>query len=163
MENGNKGYDKLLQYGLRLFTKKRYTTSEIQKKLTAYANKREVIDDEFVEGVMDRLEELGYLDDKQFVKDYVSHCARVRPRGRVLISRELKMKGLPKDLVEEGLEKVELDEGSMAFDLLERRVKRWSKHTEYEQKTKAYRFLYSKGFGRDAIYRAIGRCYNHER
>lgn len=160
MEN-QKGYDKLLQYGLRLFTKKRYTTSEMQKKLTAYEKKREKIDDEFVEGVMERLKELGYLDDEQFVKDYVSHCMRVRPRGRVLITRELKMKGLPKDLIESGLAGVEIDESGMAFELLERRVKRWSKFNEYQQKTKAYQFLYSKGFNRDAIYKAIGRCYNH--
>lgn len=162
METGNKGYDKLLQYGLRLFTKKRYTTCEMQKKLTTYAKKREAIDDEFVEGVMERLEELGYLDDKQFVEDYVSHCARVRPRGRILIERELKFKGLPKDLIEGELEKVDIDERGMAFEILERRVKRWSKYTAYEQKNKAYQFLYSKGFDRDAIYKAIERCYNNQ-
>lgn len=162
METGNKGYDKLLQYGLRLFTKKRYTTSEMQKKLTAYAKKREAIDEEFVDGVMERLTELEYLDDKQFVKDYASHCIRVRPRGRILIERELKFKGLPKDLIEEVLEKVDIDESGMAFDVLERRVKRWLKYTKYEQKNKAYQFLYSKGFNRDAIYKVIERCYNHE-
>jgi regulatory protein len=162
METGNKGYDKLLQYGLRLFTKKRYTTSEMHKKLTAYAKKREKIDDDFVVDVMDRLEELGYLNDKQFVKDYVSHCSRVRPRGRMLIARELKMKGLPKNMIDGELDNVELDERGMAFDILERRIKRWSKYTWYQQKSKAYQFLYSKGFGRDAIYKAIERCYNHE-
>ncbi|MFH1533726.1 MAG: regulatory protein RecX [Nitrospirota bacterium] len=161
MENEDKGYNKLLQYGLRLFTKKRYTTGEMQKKLTTYAKKREAIDERKVERVVERLKELGYLDDEQFVKDYVSHCARVRPRGRILIARELKFKGLPKDLIEEGLEKVDIDEEAMAFDILERRVKRWSRYSEYEQKPKAYQFLYSKGFNRDAIYKAIERCYNH--
>lgn len=161
MENEDKGYNKLLQYGLRLFTKKRYTTYEMQKKLTAYAKKRKGIDDEFVERVVERLSTLGYLDDKQFVKDYVSHCARVKPRGRILIARELKFKGLPKDLIEEGLEKIDIDEMGMAFDLLTRRVKRWSRYSEYKQKPKAYQFLYSKGFNRDAIYKAIERCYDH--
>ena len=162
METENKGYDKLLQYGLRLFTKKRYTTCEIQKKLTAYAKKRDGIDDEFVDGVVERLKELGYLDDEQFVEDYASHCVRVRPRGRILIERELKFKGLPKDLIEKGFEKVEIDEETVAFDLLGKRLKRWLKYSKYEQKNKAYQFLYSKGFNRDAIYKAIERCYNHE-
>lgn len=161
MEN-SKSYDKLLQYGLRLFTKKRYTICEMRKKLTAYAAKMEEIDEKEVEGVMERLEELGYLDDEQFVKDYVSHCVRVRPRGRVLMARELKFKGLSKELIEKGLDEVEFDESEMAFDVLERRIKRWSKFSEYEQKAKAYQFLYSKGFNRDAIYKAIERCYNHK-
>lgn len=159
----SEGYDKLMQYGLRLVSTKRYTFSGMRKKLTNYTQKHEIIEKEFIPKVMKRLDELSYLDDQKFVKDYVAQCNRIRPRGRMVLIRELKRKGVPKGLIESALEDTEVDDENVVFEVLSKRVRRWTKYSEYEQKRKAYQFLYSKGFSRDAIYKALDRCYNHTR
>ena len=158
--NFSEDYDKLLRYALRIFSKKRYTMSEMEKKLAKYSTKRAEISEDDIKDVIRRMVDLGYLNDEQFVRDYISECIRLRPRGRVLIARDLKFKGVKKELIESGLEETEIDEKKIAYELLARRLHRFKKHPIQEQKTKAYRFLYSRGFNRDAIYKAVERCYD---
>ncbi len=158
--NFPEGYDKLLRYALRIFSKKRYTMSEMEKKLAKYSTKRAEISEDDIKNVIRRMVDLGYLNDEQFVKDYISECIRLRPRGRVLIARDLKFKGVKKELIESGLEETEIDENKIAYELLTKRLKRFKKYPVQEQKMKAYRFLYSRGLNRDAIYKAVERCYD---
>jgi regulatory protein len=156
----NISYDKLLQYAFRILSKKRYTHFEMKMKLTRYAKKRKKIDLKDVDAVLERLVELDYLDDKKFVKDYVSNRVKFKPRGKLLLCRELKIKGIHKDLISSVFNNIEIDEFKIAFESLNRRINRWRKHPLQKQKMKAYQFLYSKGFERDPIYKAIARCYN---
>ena len=155
-------YDKLMQYGLRILSKKRYTSYEMGRKLVGYAKKRGKIDEDDVSKVLVRLAELEYLDDEKFIKDYISDRLRMKPRGRILLKKELKFKGIPEHLIESYFEKIKIDEPEIAFDMLFHRMRRWKKHPLQKQKMKAYQFLYSRGFYGDAIYKAIERCYNRE-
>lgn len=152
--------DKLIQYALRILSKKRYTTFEMEQKLSAYAKKRKALRDELIAPVIERLKDLDYLDDEQFVRDYIAERVRLRPRGKSLIRRELKFKGVSKDLVEQAFETVEIDEFELAHNLLSRKLSRWRKIPIQKQKMKAYQLLYSKGFEGKAIYKAIDDCYN---
>jgi regulatory protein len=53
--------------------------------------------------VVDRLVELGYLDDLAFARAWVESRDRARPRGEVALRRELQLKGVPDDIVSEVL------------------------------------------------------------
>lgn len=53
--------------------------------------------------VVDRLVELGYLDDREFARAWVESRDRARPRGEVALRRELQLKGVPHDIVAEVL------------------------------------------------------------
>ena len=153
-------YEKLIRYAFNIVSGKRYTEFEMNKKLTQYSKKRAGIEDGEVEIVIKRLIELKYLNDKQFVIDYANERSKIRPRGLNLIKRELRMKGLDKELIDNGLRSVDIDEQSIATDLLSKKMQRWRAHDYPKQRLKAYQFLYSRGFNRDAIYSAVESCYD---
>lgn len=188
-------YDKLLNYTLRLLAKKRYTDFEIRRKCKLYLAKRGGDEagaggnDEVIDKVIVRLVELKYLDDEQYAKDYINERVKFKPRGLFLIKRELKLKGITKELVEKIVTEVAIDEVKMATELLKRKQNRWQQHTERRlqksdealrsqqsgnkfferfshlraQKAKAASYLASKGFRPDTVYKALDRCYNGPR
>ena len=49
--------------------------------------------------VVDRLVELGYLDDAQFAVAWVESRDRARPRGAVALRRELQLKGISDETI----------------------------------------------------------------
>jgi regulatory protein len=51
--------------------------------------------------VIDRLVELGYLDDVAFARAWVESRDRARPRGSLALRQELQRKGVPRDTIEE--------------------------------------------------------------
>lgn len=53
--------------------------------------------------VVQRLVELGYLDDRAFAQTWVESRDRARPRGVMALRRELLSKGVPRDIVDEAL------------------------------------------------------------
>ena len=52
-----------------------------------------------VDRVVDRLVELGYLDDESFARAWVESRDRARPRGGSVLRRELALKGVDRDLI----------------------------------------------------------------
>jgi regulatory protein len=53
--------------------------------------------------VVERLVELGYLDDAAFAQAWVESRDRARPRGAVALRRELQHKGVPDETIGEAL------------------------------------------------------------
>lgn len=153
-------YEKLLQYSLRILTKKRYTHHEIKKKLEQFSKRREIAGAGLVDQVLDRLFELKYLNDENYARDYISDRIRFKPRGKFLLKRELKLKGVDDDIVKNSLDENEIDENALAWMALRKKQRLWSDLSEQKRREKAYRFLSSLGFAQDAIYKAINGCYD---
>jgi len=53
-----------------------------------------------VAGALERLVELGYLDDRAFALAWVESRDRSRPRGALVLRRELSLKGVPRPLID---------------------------------------------------------------
>jgi SOS response regulatory protein OraA/RecX len=172
-------YQKLIDYSLNLISKKRYTVSELSKKLITASSrikkKSDIeVEDEFdsgegenddyvlsVKSVIARLIELNYLDDKKYAIDYIQDRIKFRPRGKYMITGELKRKGVSKSDIEFAFKNVEFCESDVAMSLIKKRISRWSKFDKYVQKQKACLYLSSNGFDRETIYKTIESCYNH--
>lgn len=58
---------------------------------------------ELVEGAIERLIALGYLDDAEFARAWVESRDRAHPRGASALRRELRQKGVAEDLIAEVL------------------------------------------------------------
>jgi len=56
-----------------------------------------------VEVVVDRLIEMNYLNDGEFARLWVESRDRARPRGEIALRRELALKGVPREVVDEVL------------------------------------------------------------
>jgi regulatory protein len=107
---------------------------------------------------LDRLEELGYLDDRKFAIEYARHRLRQSPRGRMLLSSELIKRGVSREIVDQVLP--EVFEEYPEDRLVEELVTKW-RRTRGDAFTaadisKLARSLSRKGFEWDAIRRQVG-------
>jgi len=163
-------YEGLMQKALALLSKRKYTVLGMKKKLVLFYEKK-IEKGEFppttkpemnaeIRKVLDRLKELNYLNDTQYSKDYISDRVEFHPRGKFLIKRELRTKGIHPELIEKIVDEEYEDESDAAFQALEKRMKRLASLPKGEQKEKAMRFLASRGFKIDTIYKVINNWYD---
>jgi regulatory protein len=71
------------------------TRWEVERRL-----KRAGTEDATVTATLDRLTELGYLDDAAFARWWGEQRDRHRPRGQRLIEAELRQHGVPREVIE---------------------------------------------------------------
>lgn len=157
-------YDKLLNYSLRILAKKRYTTLEIKNKCGLYLRKKKMEgreqQKELIDKVIKRLLELKYLDDESYSTDYINEKVKFRPKGKFLLKRELKLKGIPEEVIDNILEKQQIDELELAETALKKRRQRWKDLPLLKQRNRAASFLASRGFRPEIVYKTISSCYN---
>lgn len=140
------------------------------KKLKIFCKKHE-FEEENLEGenlekvklvdlVMQRLLELKYLDDKQYALDFIATRIKFKPTGKFLLKRKLGLKGIPKDMIEKTVEEAKINEPDAAFDALIRKEKQWKDISFEKKRERAFRFLSSRGFSLDDIYKIVNKRYN---
>jgi regulatory protein len=59
---------------------------------------------ELIEGALDRLRQIGLLDDEAFARGWIESRDRARPRGEIALRRELRLRGVESEAVEAALE-----------------------------------------------------------
>lgn len=146
-------YQQLLEYALKLLSRRRYTVSKLREKLERRARfcaKTELFDE-----VTARLVELKYLDDEAFAKDYINDRINFKPRGKFLLKRELKLKGISPEIIETAIKKQEIDESALAAECLKKYSKKLIGLDTKRQRERAFRLLASRGFDLDTIYKTI--------
>jgi regulatory protein len=74
------------------------SVDEVRKHLTAAA-----FPPPLVEGAIERLLQLGWLDDRAFATAWVESRDRATPRGQVALRRELALKGIDRETMDEVL------------------------------------------------------------
>lgn len=112
------------------------TEYEVVKKLKGLR-----IDPLVISAVIENLNELGYLDDNDYVKSYLIQSNRFLQYSKYEIKQKLLQKGLNISIIEEGMEEVLPDdyEEKVIEKLLLTKLKSYE-----EDKKKAY--LYRRGF-----------------
>ncbi len=100
------------------------------------------------------LESEGLLCDRRFVESFVN--ARVgRGQGRLKIRMALKQRGVSGELIEEGLNDMDIDWVELARSV---RVKRFGEQPvrDYQQRAKIGRYLQNRGFSGEEIKLCLG-------
>ena len=88
----------VLAAALRFLEVRQRSTAEVRRRL-ATAGYRE----ELVEGAIERLVDLGMLDDAAFAQSWVESRDRARPRGERALRSELARKGIERQLTDDVL------------------------------------------------------------
>ena len=102
---------------LRKLTAKACTRHELDQALQAKKVPEGVID-----GVLDRLQEVGLVDDASFAVDWVTSRQQRRHLSRRLLRRELQAKGVESSHIDSALDRVDRHaELTSARDLVERK------------------------------------------
>ncbi|HEY2887587.1 MAG TPA: regulatory protein RecX [Candidatus Limnocylindrales bacterium] len=88
----------VLEAALRFLEARQRSVAEVRRRL-AQAGYR----DDLVAGAIERLGDLGVLDDEAFTTAWVESRDRARPRGERALRRELAVKGVDRVLVDEAM------------------------------------------------------------
>jgi regulatory protein len=84
-----------LEIAVRFLGTRPRTRWELERRL-----RRAAVDDDTIAATVERLADLGYLDDAAFARWWGDQRDRHRPRGRRLIEAELRQHGVPRDVIE---------------------------------------------------------------
>lgn len=171
-------YQKLLEASFRFVSYRPRSEKEIIGFLNKKLHRWKVSGKATVAKVLERLRELGYVDDRKFVQWWIEQRSRFKPKGERLLRTELMQKGIERSTIdgilhaqEPGSFSAGRDTGSTsqreldnARHALHKKLTVWQKFPVLAKKRKIYDFLARRGFASDTIYRIIdevvGNSYN---
>jgi regulatory protein len=119
--------------------------SRSQREIEDYLKKKQ-IDDEICYELIEKLENMGYIDDHKFALQFIQYKMRQKPIGIMLLKKELYKTGIIGDVCDEALE--ETGAHTVDFDrLLEFAQKKYNSISyKNDPNQKLYRFLAGRGF-----------------
>jgi len=129
---------------LRLLARREHTRTELERKLAPHAESSEA-----VHGLVSRLKEKNQLSEERFAEER----ARVLSRkyGAARIRQDLKAKGVSAELIARYSSSD--DEMQKAREILERKYR--TPAATREEKAKRMRFLQSRGFSSEIIFKLL--------
>ncbi len=138
-------YDLALKYTLRLISSKDYLEQTIREKLKQRKYSANIIDQ-----VIERLQELKYLDNTEYVKAFIEEKIRKKD-GPSKIKFKLKSLGIDDEIISEHLDEIYTEE------LITENIAYWieRKYEEHEDKQKFLNFCRNKGFRIDMVLTAL--------
>ena len=86
----------VLEAAARFLEARSRSVAEVRRRLTRAGYRAELI-----EAAVERLGDLGMLDDEAFGRAWVESRDRARPRGEIALRRELALKGVDRAIVDE--------------------------------------------------------------
>ena len=108
-----------------------------------------------IDSVIERLRQLGYLDDAAFARGWVASRSTSRPRGTRALKHELRSKGVDVQLIEDAL--VDFPSDEAAYEAVRRSAERWRELDARLFRQKVATFLARRGFDYDVTRRTATR------
>jgi regulatory protein len=136
----------VLEAALRFLEARQRSAAEVRRRLLLRGYRADL-----VEGAVERLTELGMIDDAAFARAWVESRDRARPRGERALRQELRMKGLDRAVVDETLAEREVErpdaDAEAARRLLERHAAALARVADPRaRRQRAYALLARNGF-----------------
>ncbi|MEH0348198.1 recombination regulator RecX [Rhodococcus qingshengii] len=136
---------------LRLLTDRARSRSELETKLS-----RRGFEPEIIAKVLDRLQEIGLIDDADFANQWVHSRHTYSGKGKRALAVELRLKGIDQDTASEALSQIDPeDERERAAELVRRKLK----NKPVDDRDKATRRLVSmlarKGYSAGMSYEVV--------
>jgi regulatory protein len=135
------------KYAFDLLIKRSYSSKELSDKL-----KSKGFTNDLVSQTRQLLEKLGYLKDEKFAKEWVESRKRSRPKGKIVLERELLSKGIAKATVNRVLEDFdESEEREMASALAKKRLKAYASLSQVAARRRLFSYLLRRGFSSEIV------------
>ena len=137
---------------LRILTLRDHSEAELARKLAAKG-----CSPEEVGATLERLKELGYLDDRRFARRFAESALENGRYVGARLKQELARRGVAAPLVEETLQELDQrDEEVLLAELVARRYATFDPATASDkEKRRVIGFLSRKGFSLGAIFRHL--------
>ncbi len=129
-----------------------------EQELRTYISKRiqkTRIDESVGTRVMERLAELGYVDDVAFARAYIESSNTFRPKGKRVLAMALRQKGVPDTAITLAFAALSADQGvnerELAIQAARKRLRSLTGYERKERRNKLYAFLARRGFDQGII------------
>lgn len=107
-------------------------------------------------GVLDRLLELRFIDDRRYAEAYVREKSQLSGWGARKIAMQLRQKGVAKEIIAEALSSLDSEDMSARLkDKLQRKLRTTKAASAYELRGKLLRYALSAGYDYDMAIDAI--------
>ena len=146
-------YDKALQKALDRLGRRAHSRRELDLKLRRLEYETAVR-----ERVLDRLAELGLIDDRAFAEAVVRDTAARKPAGPRLLKQKLMQKGVEGETVDEVLADLAPtadQQAAQALELVRKKLPSMTRLDAATRKRRLYGMLGRRGFDYDAIESAL--------
>ena len=128
------------------------SSAEVRKNLEKHGYETEV-----VEQVLERLGRSGLVNDDQFAQTWVDNRSEFRPRGRRMLSMELRQNGLDGEAIESALSG--LDEEELAYQAAHKYQRKLQDLPKPDFRRKLAGFLARRGFSYAVIEPVLQRVW----
>ena len=135
---------------LAMLDRRDYSRAELLKKLTEKGE-----DETEAAAAVERLAELGFVDDARYAPIIVRHYA-AKGYGPQRVRQELQRRGIPRELWDEAMEQMP-EQDDTVDRLLRSKLK--SESSDRAELKKAQDFLLRKGYGWEEIKSALSRYH----
>lgn len=141
-------YQILMNYALRALSRRAHTVHEMRTKL----KKRPHYRPEYENAIIERLQELNFLNDEAYVERAIESASEVRHQGLYKLAERLKLKGIPFKLVESKWRAMQLNEREIAEAALRKLNAKLLNVPREKHYQKRAQFLASRGFSPEIIF-----------
>lgn len=125
-----------------------------EKEVKSYLKRKEV-HESLYEELFNRLNRLELLDDKKFAIWWVDQRQSFKPKSKRILNNELRIKGIDRNIIEETLNKTEINEEKIATHELDKKAYKWEKLPKNEAERKMSDYLLRKGFSWDLVEKIV--------
>lgn len=152
-------YKRALEKAYRLLAARPRSKYEISKRLSEKQYPTFII-----KRVLEKCESLGYLDDREFARQFARTRLLRRPAGRRVLEQELRQRGIADPVIAAVMNEVyeEATETELACALVKRRMKSLKDLPVDRAKRRLVSFLQTRGFTWDVIEQAINDTADFE-
>lgn len=122
------------------------------KEMYDYLKKKEYAEDE-IQQTLEKLKEYSFINDEEFAQQFALNRQR-KGKSKMLISMELKQKGISREGTEKVLEEIKSDFDS-AFEYIQKRLRQFERYSIDERKKKITGRLKMRGYSWDVISKVL--------
>ncbi len=130
-------------------SKRMLTSFELRQKLM-----RKEYSPEICDSTIAYMEELGYINDKDYAELYTKNALENKKHGLMRIRQELQRRGIEQEVINEMLSSTETDNGEALKSLIKERSQRLDL-SDRKQKDRLVGWLVRRGYRFDEIYSAL--------
>ncbi len=148
----------LKRKALDLLARRRHSEKELFNKL-----KYTPIYGRHAEAVINKLKELGYIDDTAFASALIHTTLIGGAKGKMLIKRKLRQKGVSQAVADKALasELEDYDELQAAIDIVRKKIKSLKDVPQLKAKQRLAMLLYGRGFDWETINAALRAVFSN--
>jgi len=126
-------------------------STDIHKKIMAAGLSSDEADE-----IIEKLKAEKFIDDKRYIRSYVSDKFKFNKWGKVKIRHYLKMKGLSDELIQNGLDEIDAEKyHETLIKTLKEKARKVKKKNKFEKMGQLIRFAQNRGFEPEIIHRYL--------